>query len=77
MTNETKINSVVAEILQKFDLIMISDYMNESLILLKNELGWEMDDILYFTINKRYDHFIPSERLRTTTVAPLLALGAI
>ena len=56
MINETKIKSTVAEILQKFDLIMISDYMDQSLILLKNELGWEIEDILNFTINKRYDH---------------------
>lgn len=55
MTDEIKINSTVAEILQKFDLIMISDYMDQSLILLKNELGWNIEDILYFSINKRFD----------------------
>ena len=55
MTDEANINSAVAEILQKFDLIMISDYMDQSLILLKNELGWNIEDILYFTINKRFD----------------------
>ena len=53
--DEIKINSTVAEILQKFDLIMISDYMDQSLILLKNELGWNIEDILYFSINKRFD----------------------
>ena len=55
MTDEANINSAVAEILQKFDLIMISDYMDQSLILLKDELGWNIEDILYFTINKRFD----------------------
>ena len=53
MTNETNIKSTVAEIIRKFDLIMISDYMGQNLILLKDELGWNMEDILYFTINKR------------------------
>ena len=59
MTNISKINAAVAEILQKFDLIMISDYMDQSLILLKNKReidGWEIEDILYFTINKRFVH---------------------
>ena len=59
MTNETKIKSTVAEIIRKFDLIMISDYMDQSLILLKNELGWNIEDVLYFTINKRFGHFFP------------------
>ena len=53
MTNEIKIKSTVAKIIRKLDLIMISVYMNQSLILLKDELGWNMEDILYFTINKR------------------------
>ena len=42
----------------KFDLIMISDHMDESLILMKNELGLSMDDIVYFSINKRFRNFV-------------------
>ena len=53
MTNETKIKSTIAEIIRKFDLIMISDYMDQSPILLKDELGWNIEHILYFTITKR------------------------
>ena len=37
----------------KFDLIMISDRMDESLILMKNELDLSLEDILYFTMNRR------------------------
>ena len=58
MTDQAEINSTVAAILKKFDLIMISDYMDESLILLRHELGWNMEDILYFTINKRLDQLL-------------------
>ena len=76
MTNETKIKSTVAEIIRKFDLIMISDYMDQSLILLKYELGWNMEDILYFTINKRFGHFFARSRIRTTvSVRRFLVLG--
>ncbi|XP_072018126.1 galactosylceramide sulfotransferase-like [Amphiura filiformis] len=42
-----------------FDLIILSEYFDESLILLKNLLCWEMDDLLYLSIRKHdktYDH---------------------
>ena len=32
---------------------MISDHMEESLILMKDEIGLSLDDIVFFTINKR------------------------
>ena len=38
-----------------FDLVMISDYMAESLILLKDLLCWDLKDVVYFTLNKRPD----------------------
>ena len=30
----------------------------QSLILLKEELGWTIEDIVYFTINKRFERFL-------------------
>ena len=88
MTDEANINSAVAEILHKFDLIMISDYMDQSLILLKNELGWNIEDILYFTINKRFDFFscfgfvspslgVLGRPLRIVLIPRILARGTI
>ena len=70
--DQDKINEIVEFIIKRLDLIMISNYMDESqvsmnlalvtartldvlirsLILLKDELGFEMEDILYFTIIK-------------------------
>ena len=38
-----------------FDLVMISDYMAESLILLKDLLCWDLKDVVYFTMNRRPD----------------------
>ena len=83
MTDEANINSAVAEILHKFDLIMISDYMDQSLILLKNELGWNIEDILYFTINKRFDFFsfsalfLLGRPLRIIFIPRILTLGTM
>lgn len=36
-----------------FDLVLIAEYFEESLILLKHALCWTMDDILYFKLNAR------------------------
>ena len=50
---ENDIDSKIDKIENIFSLIMISDYMDESLILLKHHLCLETEDILYFSINKR------------------------
>ena len=55
MTNETEVNAAIDEIMKQFDFIMISDYMEESLILLKEELCLQISDIVFFSINKRSD----------------------
>ncbi|KAE8285078.1 Galactosylceramide sulfotransferase [Larimichthys crocea] len=36
-----------------FDLVLIAEYFEESLILLKDTLCWTMEDILYFKLNAR------------------------
>ena len=55
MTNEAEVNAAIDEIMKQFDFIMISDYMEESLILLKEELCLQISDIVFFSINKRSD----------------------
>ena len=40
---------------KEFDLIMITDYFDESVVLLKRLLCWELEDILYFKSNERQD----------------------
>jgi hypothetical protein len=49
--NERVYDRVVNQIMDRFDLIMITDYFDESLILLKEELCLDMADILFFSIN--------------------------
>lgn len=36
-----------------FDLVLIEDFMDESLILLKNLLCWSIDDVITFKVNAR------------------------
>lgn len=38
---------------KRFDLVLLAEYFDESLILLKDKLCWTMEDILYFKLNVR------------------------
>ena len=53
--NATTINNYIAFLDKEFDLVMIMDYFDESVVLLKRLLCWELDDILYFKSNERQD----------------------
>ncbi|XP_061566095.1 galactose-3-O-sulfotransferase 3-like [Cololabis saira] len=43
----------VAEVEQALSLVMISDYFDESLVLLRHVLSWDLDDIVYLKLNMR------------------------
>uniref|UniRef100_A0A8D2P3H0 Galactose-3-O-sulfotransferase 2 n=1 Tax=Zosterops lateralis melanops TaxID=1220523 RepID=A0A8D2P3H0_ZOSLA len=45
--------AVLKEIEQNFHLILIADYFDESMILLKHALCWDLDDVIYFKLNSR------------------------
>ena len=51
------INAILMEVRKEFDLVMISDYMSESLVLLKKLLCWDIKDVAYFTMNKRPNEY--------------------
>ncbi|KAM9836427.1 galactose-3-O-sulfotransferase 3 [Aulostomus maculatus] len=43
----------VAEVERTFSLVMIAEYFDESLVLLRHRLSWDLDDVLYFKLNMR------------------------
>lgn len=43
----------IDELAEKIDLVLIMEYFDESLVLLKRELCWELDDVVYFKLNQR------------------------
>ncbi|XP_043925889.1 galactose-3-O-sulfotransferase 2-like [Protopterus annectens] len=45
--------AAVSQIESTFNLILINEYFEESMILLKEALCWSMDDVTYFVLNKR------------------------
>ncbi|XP_028321215.1 galactose-3-O-sulfotransferase 2 [Gouania willdenowi] len=53
---EERTNMAIAGIEQDFDLILISEYFDESMILLKHALCWSLEDIVSFRLNSRSEH---------------------
>lgn len=43
----------IKSISERFQLVMLVEYFEESLILLKDALCWDMDDLLFFKLNAR------------------------
>ena len=53
--NLTAVNEYIQFLDKEFDLVMIMDYFDESLVLMKRLLCWQMEDILYLKLNERQD----------------------
>ncbi|XP_013890174.1 galactose-3-O-sulfotransferase 3 [Austrofundulus limnaeus] len=45
----------VADVEKTFSLVMISEYFDESLVLLRHLLSWNLDDIVYVKLNMRVE----------------------
>lgn len=53
--NKTAVESYIKFLDNEFDLVMILEHFDESLLLLKRLLCWELKDILHFKLNERQD----------------------
>ncbi|XP_072044803.1 galactose-3-O-sulfotransferase 2-like [Amphiura filiformis] len=51
--DDVVINGTVKRLEQEFDLILLAEYFDESLLILKKQFCWKYEDILYFPKNKR------------------------
>ncbi|XP_067687368.1 galactosylceramide sulfotransferase-like [Haliotis asinina] len=63
LTNRTAAMTYISQIENDFDLVMLMEYFDESLVLLKRILCWSLKDILYFLHNKntRRQHWMFSQ----------------
>ncbi|XP_054760265.2 galactose-3-O-sulfotransferase 2-like [Lytechinus pictus] len=52
-TNESEVYRELEILDQTLDLVLITEYLDESLLLLKKLMCWEYEDILYHTLNQR------------------------
>lgn len=51
--NLTAVEKYIQFLEYEFDLVMITEYFDESLVLLKRLLCWEIEDVLFFKMNER------------------------
>ncbi|XP_072017511.1 galactosylceramide sulfotransferase-like [Amphiura filiformis] len=58
--NGSRIDELIKQLSYKYDLVMISDYFHESLILLKELMCWSLEDIVFFPLNSRTNVTVPS-----------------
>lgn len=59
MMTSTEVRQTIDEMDQLFDIVMIADKMDESLILLKELLCWDFEDIVFFKKNARQQMLKP------------------
>ena len=55
MDNDSKVDSKIKEIDERFNLVMMQDSFSESLVLLKEELCWDLNDVTNFKLNGRQE----------------------
>ncbi|XP_030647821.1 galactosylceramide sulfotransferase [Chanos chanos] len=51
--NDSRVDEGIRAIAKRFQLVMLVEHFEESLILLKDALCWDMDDLLFFKLNAR------------------------
>ncbi|XP_022112244.1 galactosylceramide sulfotransferase-like isoform X2 [Acanthaster planci] len=56
----SKINQKIMELTRQFDLVMITEYFDESVVLLRHLMCWEIDDMVYFILNARSKSSVPT-----------------
>ena len=58
----------LAEVEQRFHLVLIADYFDESMVLLRRRLRWQLDDVVSFKLNVRsqstVSHLTPESQER-------------
>lgn len=52
-SDKAYVKDFIAKIERIFSLVMISEYFDESLVLLRHLLSWELEDVLYINLNMR------------------------
>uniref|UniRef100_A0A8C2I445 Galactose-3-O-sulfotransferase 3 n=1 Tax=Cyprinus carpio TaxID=7962 RepID=A0A8C2I445_CYPCA len=71
----TYFNQYCLKMERVFSLVMISEYFDESLVLLRRLLSWDLDDVLYVSLNMRTPDSKSS--LSTENTAKIRAWNAI
>ncbi|XP_052049349.1 galactose-3-O-sulfotransferase 2 [Apodemus sylvaticus] len=66
--DEDYVRKCLAEVEQRFHLVLIADYFDESMVLLRRRLRWQLDDVVSFKLNVRsqstVSHLTPESQER-------------
>ncbi len=62
--NKGRIREAIEHLDAEFDFVMIKEYFDESLVLLKRLLCLELDDLVYFNLNERHFKRNITEKLK-------------
>ncbi|XP_072048385.1 galactose-3-O-sulfotransferase 3-like [Amphiura filiformis] len=62
--NDTIINSTIRRLGKEFNMILLAEYFDESLVILRKELCWDFEDIVYIKKNSREDRGNLSDEVR-------------
>lgn len=52
--DKEKLSKYISKLAREFDVVLITEHFDESLLLMKKELCWDIEDILYFPKNIRF-----------------------
>lgn len=52
-SDDPTVSAAIESLSKRFDLVLLAEYFEESLILLKDLLCWTMEDVLFFKLNAR------------------------
>ncbi|XP_077865144.1 galactose-3-O-sulfotransferase 2-like [Saccoglossus kowalevskii] len=63
-SNETFVNETIETLNKEFDLVLITEYFDESLVLLTRLFHWSVDDVIYLAKNQRVNREIITDELR-------------
>ncbi|KAL3199157.1 hypothetical protein MRX96_014121 [Rhipicephalus microplus] len=75
LENGSAVRDFIERLDTVFDLVMVAERMNESLVLLRHLLCWELDDIITFKLNARQVDF--RRLLSNELAAELRALNTV
>lgn len=57
---ESYVRARLAEVEQRFQLVLIAEYFDESMVLLRHRLRWQLDDVVSFKLNLRSQRSVTS-----------------
>ncbi|XP_019628592.1 PREDICTED: galactosylceramide sulfotransferase-like [Branchiostoma belcheri] len=67
LTSQQTIKSIIEQLDRIFSVVLVSDYFEESIILLKHALCWDIDDVTFFKLNSRSEksvHHVTADMAR-------------